>query len=148
LLRTKGGNNNSYNAPDSVNQVVWSQKVRWANVVDYYRGVITLRRAHPVFRLKTAAQIRERLSFVPDVMLPAPEAIAFTLLGKGLEGESWDQAHILINPTGKDLEFPAPKPGNWQVYVQGDKASSEPLMSLPAGKVKVAARSMTVIGKE
>jgi pullulanase len=148
LLRTKGGNNNSYNAGDHVNQVVWTQKAQWPDVVKFYQGMIALRKAHPVFRLRTAMDVRERLKVLDSALLPAPEAIAFTLNGKGLDGEKWSKAMVFINPTAKDLEFAPPGEGKWTVYASAGRASVEGLGALEAGKVKVPARTMTVIGAE
>ena len=41
--RTKGGNNNSYNAPDSVNEVDWSLKRKHFDLFTYVRDAIALR---------------------------------------------------------------------------------------------------------
>ena len=45
--RTKGGNNNSYDAPDSVNAVDWSLKRKHFDLFAYVRDAIALRKAHP-----------------------------------------------------------------------------------------------------
>ena len=49
---------NSYKSPDSVNQMVWSRKSQYKNVVEYYKGLIKLRREHPAFRMATTAEIQ------------------------------------------------------------------------------------------
>lgn len=149
MLRTKGGDSNSYNAPDSVNQIEWSRKAEFAETVDFYKGVIALRKAHPVFRLRTASEVRQRLRFLEDVKLPAPETIVYSLDGKGLEGESWSRATVMINPTLNELEFPDPGPGIWKVYVMGPRASLEPFAEVSGGaRIKVPGRSMALIAQE
>jgi pullulanase len=149
MLRTKGGDSNSYNAPDSVNQIEWSRKAEFAETVDFYKGVIALRKAHPVFRLRTASEVRQRLRFLEDVKLPAPETIVYSLDGKGLEGESWSRATVMINPTLNELEFPDPGPGIWKVYVMGPRASLEPFAEVSGGaRIKVPSRSMALIAQE
>ncbi|MCR5808975.1 MAG: type I pullulanase [Clostridiales bacterium] len=50
MLRTKGGNSNSYNASDEVNNIVWEALVPDTPVMqmhDYYMGLIEMRKANP-----------------------------------------------------------------------------------------------------
>ena len=49
FLRTKGGNANSFKSPDSVNQLDWSRKAKYIDVHHYYRDLIALRKATPLF---------------------------------------------------------------------------------------------------
>ncbi|MEI6085493.1 MAG: type I pullulanase, partial [Verrucomicrobiota bacterium] len=48
FARTKKGHENSYNAPDDVNEVDWSLKQQNRGLFDYVRDLIALRKAHPV----------------------------------------------------------------------------------------------------
>lgn len=43
FLRTKGGNDNSYNAGDEVNAIDWDRTTQYSGSVDYVRGLIKLR---------------------------------------------------------------------------------------------------------
>ncbi len=65
LYRTKHHVGNSYNSPDSVNAIDWRQKSRYADLCDYYRGLIAMRRAHPAFCLGNAESVRRHLEFLP-----------------------------------------------------------------------------------
>lgn len=65
LFRTKQHVGNSYNSPDSVNAVDWRHKSRYADLCDYYRGLIAMRRAHPAFCLGNAEAVRRHLEFLP-----------------------------------------------------------------------------------
>ena len=47
FARTKQGHENSYNAPDDINQVDWSLKQQNRVLFDYVRDLIALRKAHP-----------------------------------------------------------------------------------------------------
>ncbi len=60
----KGTSGNSYNLPDSVNQLNWADKAKYNQVYEYYRHLIALRRVVPSFRLADSEQIRERLEFI------------------------------------------------------------------------------------
>src|SRR5262249_13526254 len=66
FLRTKGGDHNSYDKPDAVNMIRWREKAEHHDVVEYYRGLIELRRAHPIFRLETADAAQRAVKFLDD----------------------------------------------------------------------------------
>jgi pullulanase len=50
LLRTKGGNANSYNAEVS-NIIDWKLRVANENVFNYFKNAIAIRKSHPAFRI-------------------------------------------------------------------------------------------------
>ena len=74
-FRTKGGEHNSYRSPDAVNRLDWEQAARHRDDIDYVRGLIAMRRAHPAFRLPTAERIRRALRIADT----PPGVIAYTL---------------------------------------------------------------------
>ena len=47
FCRTKGGDGNSYKSPDSVNQIDWDRKEKYADVFTYYQKLIQFRKNHP-----------------------------------------------------------------------------------------------------
>ena len=51
LLRSKKGVHNSFESPDSINQLDWQNKERYPQVFKYYSDLIALRKHHPAFRL-------------------------------------------------------------------------------------------------
>lgn len=44
--RTKYGNENSYNSPTKLNTITWSRQAQFADLYNFYKGVIALRRAN------------------------------------------------------------------------------------------------------
>ena len=92
FCRTKYGDFNSYKSGDDINQIVWGRKLRYYDVYKYYQGLISLRKNHPAFRLKTAEEIATHLQFLP-VMGPL-------LLGVELKdsagGDYWRQLFCLV----------------------------------------------------
>ena len=64
LLRTKQGVHNSFESPDNINQLDWSNKTRYPQVFDYYKNLIALRKHHPAFRLGSADLVRKYLTFL------------------------------------------------------------------------------------
>ncbi|MBQ6917757.1 MAG: type I pullulanase, partial [Prevotella sp.] len=51
LLRTKQGVHNSFESPDEINRLDWSNKEKYPQVFEYYKNLIQLRKNHPAFRL-------------------------------------------------------------------------------------------------
>ncbi len=112
FARTKQGHDNSYNAPDEINQVDWSLKKRNYDLFTYTRDLIGLRKAHPVFRLRAREQIAAWLKFH---VTPDPSLLMYTLDGSGLEDESWENVCVLVNVADSmSADFALP-PGPWRV---------------------------------
>lgn len=136
LLRTKNGEHNSYNLPDSINQMDWNWKVRHDNVFEYYKNLITLRKAHPAFRMPSAEEVRKNLTFktIEDGMLSYE-------ISNHANGDSWKDILIVYN--AKTTAYKYKLKSEWQLAVIGDK------YTLEAGKkisksVNVPAISMLV----
>lgn len=64
-MRDKKGVHNSYQSPDSVNEIDWTRKSLHADLYAYYKGLIALRKAHPAFRLGNAELVQKHLEFLP-----------------------------------------------------------------------------------
>ena len=58
LLHDKKGVHNSYQSPDSINEIDWSLKAKNKDVFNYYKDLIALRKSHPAFRIATAEGVR------------------------------------------------------------------------------------------
>ncbi len=141
MLRTKGGNHNSYNAPDSVNQLDWSRKRRYREVFDYYQGLIALRKAHPAFRMTTAEQVREHLTFLEE--LP-PNTVAFRLTGNA-NGDRWKEIVVIYNPNKETVTVDLPNDQPWQVAAYGMKVGDGPVADPVTGQAEVPPLSMMVL---
>ena len=112
FLRTKKGAENSYNLPDEINRLDWTRKKQNYDVYSYYRDLVALRKAHPAFRMKTGAEVRENLKFYEELGLKvAPPAIAYQLYGDKA-GDSWRRIVVLVNPEKTARKFALP-PGSW-----------------------------------
>ncbi|MEW6732372.1 MAG: type I pullulanase [Acidobacteriota bacterium] len=146
ILRSKGGDENSYNKPDAVNMIRWQQKVTNYDLFLYYRGLIALRKAHRMFRLTTAADVRAAIQFLD----PLPARTLGYLLTDVTGKDSWQRALMLFNADKEAHEFTIPV-GHWQIYVDDRQASTTPLAASRAliqeKIVRVPARSALVLGE-
>lgn len=64
-LKDGGYDHNSYESPDSVNQIRWDEKITNIHVFEYYKTLIQIRKTYPQFRMSTAADIQANLKFLP-----------------------------------------------------------------------------------
>ena len=131
---------NSFASPDSVNSIKWNDldKPEYHNVVEYYRGLIALRHAHPTLRLATAEQVRQQVFPMENL---APNVVGFHLRGSV---DDPAQAMIVVfnaNKTAAQVKLPQ---GKWNMVVNGDRAGTETL-SVAEGSVTVEPISACVL---
>lgn len=124
FLRTKKGEENSYNKGDEVNAIRWGQKLTEKNTNDYISFLVGLRKSHPAFRMSNQEDIINHIQFFE----PAPEGlIMYTINGKAL-GDSWEKILVILNGNSskQKLQIPA---GNWFLSTVKDLSKVLPIKS-------------------
>ncbi|NOX57257.1 MAG: type I pullulanase [Planctomycetes bacterium] len=140
MCRSKKGNHNSYDAPDEINQIDWSRKVAHANVFEYTRGLIALRKAHPVFRLRTREEVERRVHFDTP---PNGRCIVYRLDGSDLGAETARSMLVLLNGAMEDTRFVLPD-ADWAVLAD-DRRSGIGSLEVKRGDVMLPAHSGMVL---
>ena len=92
LLRSKKGVHNSFESPDSINQLDWQNKERYPQVFKYYSDLIALRKHHPAFRLADAHLVRKHLEF-----LDAPAGVVAFRLKDYAGRDDWRNIVVILN---------------------------------------------------
>lgn len=115
FMRTKGGVENSYKSPVEVNRLDWERCAARGKDVAYMKQLISLRKAHSAFRLRTADEIRKHLVFEKT---PA-SAVAYTLRGYA-GGDTAQHLYVLYNANPDRASFVLPKLGAWKVIFGGE----------------------------
>ena len=110
LLRTKQGVHNSFESPDNINQLDWSNKTRYPQVFDYYKNLIALRKHHPAFRLGSADLVRKHLSFLDTPAGTVAFRLSVPLGGVIREGqqEPWRNIIVILNANKEPAEVSIP----------------------------------------
>ena len=93
MLRTKGGNENSYNSADAVNAIKWEAKGQHAATVAYVRDLIALRKAHPAFRLGSTELIVQHLSF--DRSMSDGQLVTYRI--QDAPADQWSDIYVALN---------------------------------------------------
>jgi pullulanase len=130
----------------------WQNKATNADVTAYYRGLIALRKAHPMFRLASASEVRKALHFLGNLPLESTGYLLVDPTGK----DSWSRAAVLFNAGRFPQKFSLPI-GGWRVYVTATQAGLTPQEEAtsqitgarigPGILVTVPARSAFVLGE-
>lgn len=136
MLRTKNGEHNSYNLPDSINQINWNWKTEHKEVFEYYKNLISLRKAHPAFYMKNAADVVNNLNFQT-----VKDGIVSYIIKDNANNDDWKNILVIYNAKNKTI-FHEIK-GTWQEGVSGDNFDLEGKRTLK-NKIKVPALSMYI----
>ena len=140
FLRSKNGNDNSYNADDATNSLKWSTKVKYVATTKYYQGLFALRAAHPAFRMNTTAAVKANLKFLKTTN----DVIAYSLNGKAVK-DAASTILVIHNPNAGAATVTLPNGKKWAIVVKGGVAGTKTIESITAGKVSVAGQTTMVL---
>ena len=137
MLRTKNGHHNSYNLPDSINQIDWNWKLSNARVVDYYKNLIILRKQHPAFRMTSSEELKSKLEFKKT-----DNGLISFQIKDFANGDIWNNIYVVYNAKPQAVSYDLQ--GEWEVAVLGDDFFFDK-KKIIKGSVVVPAISMMVV---
>ena len=118
MLRTKDGEHNSYNLPDSINQIDWKMKKSNQEVFQFYKQMISLRKAHPAFSMPDAEMVRKHLSFIK-----AEDGVVSFVIRDNANGDDWKNIFVIYNANEESIAHPLE--GNWTVAAHGNSINQK-----------------------
>ncbi len=137
LFRTKQGVHNSYNAPDAINAIDWNFKTRYADVFDYYKGLIAIRKAHPALRLGDADAVRSSLTFIPT---ESETSVAYHII----DPETKDEVIVVLN-TGDTPEKVAIPKKRFTVLCENGKIDPNGIRTITGPIITVASKDAVIL---
>lgn len=143
IFRDKKGVHNSYKSPDSINAIDWANKQKYADQFKYYQQLIKLRKAHPAFRMTTAADVAKHLVFDN---VKEPGLISYSLKDNA-NGDSWKEIKLVFNGSNDVKTVKIPK-GDWIVIASDGMLDAEGLGTAKGGKMAVQPRSALILARE
>jgi pullulanase len=131
---------NSYASSDAVNSIKWNnlEDPIYQNVLSYYKGLIAFRKAHPALRMTSAEEIAEHMLIKSGL----DNNVTAFHISAGANGEESD-LFVIFNPNKESTKVALPE-GLWTVYINGEKAGTEPLGDVH-GDITVDAISAMVL---
>lgn len=139
FMRTKFGDENSYKSSDIINRLDWTRREKNDHIVQYFKGLIELRKTHDAFRMPTKEMITEQL-----ITLQASDnVIAYQLLDAN--DDEWENIVVIHNANRESTTINLPNSGQWSIVVNGDKAGVETLSSFKGDSVEVDALNTMVL---
>lgn len=139
MLRNKKGVHNSYNSPDSINQLNWNNPIRYRKAAEYYKNLIRLRNSHPAFRLGNADLVRKHLEFLPA----QPCLVAYRL--KNYAGrDDWRNIIVILNSNreAKTVKIPC---GNYTIVCANGVINENGIGNVSGEEVTVSPQSALII---
>ena len=140
LYRTKKGIHNTYQSPDSINQIDWNSKSSYKDIFNYYKDLIALRKAHAAFRMPTQEMVQQHLKFVD---MHTPNVVAFTLTDH-VNDEVWKEILVIYNGNRKAVPLQIPA-GEWNLICYDGQINLSGLAVINNPKFVAAASSASIM---
>lgn len=143
FARTKLGDHNSFRSAPEVNMLDWKRRTEYRDLLEYYKGLIRLRKRLPGLYDKSA----QAAGRITDEKVQAPGIVSFQVDNTGTPS-SWRKLFVIYNSQNQDALVRLPE-GRWTVLADGDAADCQKEAELSAdGCVCVKAVSGMILGCE
>ena len=133
MARTKHGNHNSYNAPLSVNAIDWTRTRTYRNLVNYYKGLIQIRKRYSSFREPSTISVSNTYFETNG------RAIAYTI--PNITHSEWDMMAICFNngdePATITLKSLTTLPHSWVCVANYDEAGFEEIKRIDGNDIVI-----------
>ena len=143
----KGFDHNSYQSPDSVNQLRWDLKAEAdkMEIFEYYKDLIAFRKNHDALRMTTSGEVINNLEFIyTDVT----GIMAYTLTS-GSTDDAFDEMLIIHNANRKATKLKLPTGGGWVLVGNQEQLSDEMISSYEGGsRISVPAHASYVLYRD
>ena len=139
LLRNKKGVHNSFESPDSINQLDWQNKLRYPQVFEYYKNLIQLRKHFPHFRLGSAAEVRDKMCF-----LNAPSGVVAYSITDTMGNVTNKVVIVVLNPTRKQQTISIPE-GHYTIVCASGVIDLNGIDTFTGRQVSVAPQTALII---
>jgi pullulanase len=139
MLRDKKGVHNSFNSPDSINHLDWTNLQKYPQVFDYYKNLIQLRKNHPAFRLGSANEVIKHLEFISS-----PTSVVGFQLKDNAGGDAWNNIIVILNGNKESKEVEIPE-GKYTVVCCDGVINEQGMEQIEGGKVLVDGQSALIL---
>ena len=139
MLRDKKGVHNSFNSPDSINELNWNNPLRYPQLFSYYKNLIALRNHHPAFRLGKTQLVQKHLEF-----LPSQDCLVAYRLKDHAGGDAWKDIIVIFNANREARQVTVPD-GTYTVVCKDGKIDEGGLGAVSGSQVTVSPQSALIL---
>ena len=141
--RTKCGEGNSYCSSPEINMLQWDRTVEYGELVDYYRGLIRLRKKLPGLCDKSPLAVGR----ITERQVHDAGTVSFKVDNRSDKGDSdWEELFIIYNaaPGECKVELPA---GSWEILADGRETDCRRAVADAEKGICVDAHSGMLLGR-
>ncbi len=142
--RTKLGDENSYRSVPEINMMDWNRRSQFGELVEYYKGLIALRKKLPGLYDKSETAFRR----ITGKKIHREGVVSFCVenepMKKEQESSPWSRLMVIYNASDETEEM-EPLEGEWVVLADAEAADCRKAVK---GKVLVLPHSGMVLGRE
>lgn len=152
FLRTKKNedgsfNHDSYNANDSINNLEWSRVYQYKDVVEYYKGLIKLRKKYKAFRMDSSEEIKANLNFFKrGENFYKDNIVAYEICDNS--GKNLSNNIVVIFNANDEEAFIDLKECGWRVLVNKERAGVDEIYTVSGNNITVPSKSAYVLIKK
>ncbi|MDE6926159.1 MAG: type I pullulanase [Acetatifactor sp.] len=141
--RTKGGEENSYCSSPEINMLQWSRTVEYGELVDYYKGLIRLRKKLPGLCDKSSLAVKR----VAEKRVHGDGVVSFKVDNKSSDDcGDWEELFVIYNTASEDYTMELPE-GAWEILADGSEADCRKAVAEAEKSIRVEAHSGMMLGK-
>ena len=146
FARTKFGDDNSYVSSDKINQIDWSSLEKYADLAEYYKGLIKIRKNFSPFRDPTIRSAK-LIKFSENL----EGAVAYTLENTIAPEKEWKYIAVLVNAneTETEAELLAQEnktlPEKWTIIANAENAGLSGLGTIEGNTIKIPPQSALIL---
>ena len=138
MLRDKKGVHNSFESPDSINHLDWTNLEKYPQVFNYYSKLIALRNNHRAFHMGDADMVRNKLEF-----LPTQDAMVAYHIKSSVPGEPWNDIYVVLNGSKRVRTVNVPQ-GTYTIVCRNIAIDENGLGTIEGPTVTVPAQSALI----
>lgn len=140
-------NHDSYNAPDKINNLEWQRTIEYKDIVDYYKGLIKLRKKYRAFRMNSRCEIKENLKFfVKGENFYKDNIVAYKI--EDNTGKNLCNDIVVIFNANDEEAFIDLQECRWSVLVNKEKAGVDEIHAITGNNITVPSKCAYVLIKK
>ena len=142
FARTKLGESNSYCSSPEINMLQWDRTIEYAELVNYYRGLIRLRKKLPGLCDKSPQAVKR----IRSRRIHKEGVVSFLVDNKS-QGScgSWDNLYVIYNAADEDWDIMIPE-GSWEILADGRETDCRKAAEKTKKGIRVEAHSGMLLG--